>query len=344
MAQNDQKTLTITVPCYNAQDYMEKCLTTLLTGAPRVEIIIIDDGSHDKTGQIADEWASRYPETIRVHHQENGGHGEGINQGLKLATGRYFKVVDSDDWLDETALQKVLDKLDALETTGGVDLMVCNYVYTHADPKDNTTIRYANVFPAGETPVSWNGIRGLNMTQYLTMHACIFSVRVLRECGVVLPKHTFYEDDLFAYAPLPYVKKLCYLDVDLYRYLIGREGQTVSEATMCKNYHHQLVCNRLIFDCANVDELLKTQPKLGKLMYHELVTMCCSSAVFARMNGSPEAEKQLYELLDHIRAAGPVGRRLRSRSLASFLCVPGRFGRALCVNGYRLARRVVSFN
>ena len=75
MAQNDQKTLTITVPCYNAQDYMEKCLTTLLTGAPRVEIIIIDDGSHDKTGQIADEWASRYPETIRVHHQENGGHG-----------------------------------------------------------------------------------------------------------------------------------------------------------------------------------------------------------------------------------------------------------------------------
>ena len=85
MAQNDQKTLTITVPCYNAQDYMEKCLTTLLTGAPRVEIIIIDDGSHDKTGQIADEWASRYPETIRVHHQENGGHGEGINQGLKHA-------------------------------------------------------------------------------------------------------------------------------------------------------------------------------------------------------------------------------------------------------------------
>ena len=79
-------------------------------------------------------------------------------------------------------------------------------------------------------------------------------------------------------------------------------------------------------------------------MYHELVTMCCSSAVFARMNGSPEAEKQLYELLDHMQAAGPVGRRLRSRSLASFLCVPGRFGRALCVNGYRLARRVVSFN
>ena len=344
MAQNEQKTLTITVPCYNAQDYMEKCLKTLITGAPRVDIIIIDDGSKDDTGLIADRWAEKFPESIRVHHQENGGHGEGINQGLKLAKGRYFKVVDSDDWLDEKALQQVLDKLDALDKNGGVDLMVCNYVYTHADPKDNTTIRFGNVFPEGETPVGWSGIKGLNMKQYLTMHACIFSVRALRESGVVLPKHTFYEDDLFAYAPLPYVKKLCYMNVDLYRYLIGREGQTVSEATMCKNYHHQLLCNRLIFDCADVDKILKTEPKLGRLMVHELVTMCCSSAVFARMNGSPKAEKELYDLLDHIEAGGHVGKKLRRRSLASFLCIPGRFGRALCVNGYRMARRVVSFN
>lgn len=344
MAQNQQKTLTITVPCYNAQGYMEKCLKTLITGAPRVEIIIIDDGSKDNTGAIADAWAQKYPDMIRVHHQENGGHGEGINQGLKLASGRYFKVVDSDDWLDEAALQKVLDKLDALDQNGGVDLMVCNYVYTHADPKDNTTIRYANVFPAGETPVGWSGINGLNIKQYLTMHACIFSVRVLRECGVVLPKHTFYEDDLFAYAPLPYVKKLCYLDVDLYRYLIGREGQTVSEATMCKNYHHQLVCNRLIFDCADVDKILQEEPKLGRLMVHELVTMCSSSAVFARMNGTPQAEKELWELLDHMKEGGAVGKKVCSRSMASVLCIPGRLGRMICVNGYRMARRVVSFN
>lgn len=344
MAQSKQKTLTITVPCYNAQNYMEKCLKTLITGGPRVEIIIIDDGSKDNTGAIADRWSKEYPETVKVHHQENGGHGEGINQGLRLATGRYFKVVDSDDWVDEGALQRVLDKLDELDGQGGVDLMVCNYVYTHTDPRENTTIRYKNVFPQGEKPVDWNGIRGLNATQYLTMHACIFSVRALRACGVILPKHTFYEDDLFAYAPLVCVKKLCYLDVDFYRYLIGREGQTVSEATMCKNYRHQLKCNRMIYDCADVGEILKTQPKLGKLMYHELVTMCCSSSVFARMNGSPEAEQELKDLWTHIKNSGPIGKKLRYRSLASFVSIPGNLGRILCVNGYRLARRVVSFN
>ena len=174
----EQKTLTITVPCYNAQAYMEKCLRTLVTGAPRVEIIIIDDGSKDKTGAIADRWAEDY-DFIRVHHQENGGHGEGINQGLRLATGRYFKVVDSDDWLDTDALQRVLDRLDALDRDGGVDLMVCNYVYTHENPKENTTIRYGNCFPEGKV-VGWSGIPGLHGEQYVSTHACSSPGAVLR--------------------------------------------------------------------------------------------------------------------------------------------------------------------
>ena len=91
------KLLTVTVPCYNSQDYMENCINSLLTGGERVEIIIIDDGSQDQTGHIADDYAKKYPSMVRVIHQENGGHGEGINQGLKYATGTYFKVVDSDD-------------------------------------------------------------------------------------------------------------------------------------------------------------------------------------------------------------------------------------------------------
>ena len=91
------KLLTVTVPCYNSQDYMENCINSLLPGGDKVEIIIIDDGSKDATGAIADRYAEQYPNIVRVIHQENGGHGEGINQGLKHATGKYFKVVDSDD-------------------------------------------------------------------------------------------------------------------------------------------------------------------------------------------------------------------------------------------------------
>ena len=96
------KLLTVTVPCYNSQDYMEKCIQSILPGGERVEIIIIDDGSKDNTGRIADELAEQYPSIIRVIHQKNGGHGEGINQGLRHASGKYFKTVDSDSafWMN----------------------------------------------------------------------------------------------------------------------------------------------------------------------------------------------------------------------------------------------------
>ena len=96
-----EKLITFAVPCYNSEAYMRGCVDSLLAGGERVEIIIIDDGSTDATGAIADEYASQYPTIVKVVHQENGGHGEGINQGVKNATGIYFKVVDSDDKMSE---------------------------------------------------------------------------------------------------------------------------------------------------------------------------------------------------------------------------------------------------
>ena len=106
------KDISFVVPCYNSEGYMKKCIDSLLIGKEQVEIIIIDDGSTDKTGKIADQYHKKYPETVKVIHQENGGHGEGINTGLKHATGKYFKVVDSDDWLDEKAYKNLLKETD----------------------------------------------------------------------------------------------------------------------------------------------------------------------------------------------------------------------------------------
>ena len=97
------KLITFTVPCYNSAAYMDHCIETLLTAGEDAEIILVDDGSKDDTGKIADAYAEKYPTIVRVIHQENGGHGEGVNQGIRNATGVYFKVVDSDDWLDTAA-------------------------------------------------------------------------------------------------------------------------------------------------------------------------------------------------------------------------------------------------
>ena len=144
-----QKLITFAVPCYNSAAYMRHCIETLLSAGEQAEIILVDDGStKDDTPAICDEYAARYPTIVKAIHQENGGHGEGVNQGIRNATGLYYKVVDSDDWLDEAALRTVLAKLNTLIARGTApDLMICNYVYEHVEDNTSHTVRYTNVFP-----------------------------------------------------------------------------------------------------------------------------------------------------------------------------------------------------
>ena len=109
------KLLSIAIPCYNSQDYMESCIESLLVGGEEVEILIVDDGSSDRTAEIADDYARKYPTIVKAIHQENGGHGEAVNAGIRNATGLYFKVVDSDDWVNKEAYEVVvIAKADAI--------------------------------------------------------------------------------------------------------------------------------------------------------------------------------------------------------------------------------------
>lgn len=108
------KLLSIAIPCYNSESYMEKCIESLLPGGEEVEILIVDDGSSDRTGEIADAYAEKYPTIVRVIHQENGGHGAAVNTGIKNAQGLYFKVVDSDDWVNQESYELILHTLESL--------------------------------------------------------------------------------------------------------------------------------------------------------------------------------------------------------------------------------------
>ena len=143
------KLLSIAVPCYNSEGYMRNCIESLLPGGEEVEIIIVDDGStKDRTAEIADEYAAKYPSIVKAVHQENGGHGQAVNTGLKNATGLYFKVVDSDDWLDEENYPKVLAKLAELVHQGKApDMMICNYIYDKQGVKHKKAVSYASAFP-----------------------------------------------------------------------------------------------------------------------------------------------------------------------------------------------------
>lgn len=242
------KLLSIAIPCYNSEAYMEKCVNSLLPGGEEVEIIIVNDGSSDRTAEIAEAYAEKYPSIVKVVHQQNGGHGEAVNTGMKNATGLYFKVVDSDDWVDAEAYQKVLETLETLiRGPKNVDMLICNFVYEKQGAVRKKVMQYRHCFPVGKI-FGWEEIGHLPKGKYLLMHSMIYRTKLLYDCGVQLPKHTFYVDNIFAFEPLPYVETLYYLDVNFYRYFIGRADQSVNEAVMIRRIDQQIRVNKMMVD------------------------------------------------------------------------------------------------
>ena len=286
------KLLTVTVPCYNSQDYMEACIDSLLPGGERVEIIIIDDGSKDNTGAIADRYAQEYPGIVKVIHQENGGHGEGINQGLRHASGKYFKVVDSDDKVSEDFIP-FLDMLEKLDREGGVDLFVTNYYYVHSDGIGDRSINYSNCLPKDKV-FGWEETKPFLMTQLLTIHSSTFRTEVMRKCGAELPRKVFYEDNLMICRSLPDVATMYYMDIDLYRYTIGREGQSVQDDVSRRRYTHHLQIAETCFKSVNLDQL--SCKELKRYMKHELFMLFGIATLFTRLNKNEQAEEDLEKM------------------------------------------------
>ena len=263
------KYITFAVPCYNSQDYMRRCVDSLLAGGRDVEIILINDGSSDDTGRIADEYQLRHPDIVRAVHKPNGGHGSGVTKGLELARGLYYKVVDSDDWLDAGAYRMLLGRIRELcgggraEFGEGIpDLFVCNYVYDHLDEGRKRSMDYRNIFPADEM-CGWNDIGRFRPSQYLIMHALMFRTDVLRASGVKLPEHTFYVDNLFSYQPLPFAERIYYMDIDLYHYYLGRDDQSVNEKVLMKRIDQQIRVTEMVAKSVDLKEVKKTSPKLA---------------------------------------------------------------------------------
>lgn len=332
------KYISFVVPCYNSEDYMEHCIETLLIGKEDVEIIIVDDGSTDNTGKIADDYQKKYPTIVKAIHQKNGGHGEGINTGLKHATGKYFKVVDSDDWVDKRAYKTLLKRIKNIDS----DLIIMNYVYSYTDGRKDQVINFKNVFKDNQES-SWSETRHFKVTQYLSLHSMMYKKSVLDACNIKLPKHVFYEDNLFIYWPLPKTKTIYYMDLDFYRYFIGRPDQSVQETQMIKYSSHQVtvsksVCN--MYDLSQIEDR-----KLRKIMHRECVLLMTIGVCFSRISRDDAGEKQYKELWDSVKEGNPkLYKKIRHLSMAGVVSIPGKVGRAITIWGFRLAHRFVKFN
>ncbi len=335
------KLLSVAVPCYNSQDYMAHAVESLLSGGDEVEILIVDDGSSDATARIADDYERRYPGIVHAVHKENGGHGDAVMTGLAHASGRYFKVVDSDDWVDAGALKKVLETLRAFGE-GELDMLISNYVYDKVCAVKKHTVRYLHALPRGRL-FGWEEARHFFKGQYILMHSVIYRTSLLRECGLTLPKHTFYVDNIYVYAPLGHVEKMYYLDVDLYHYFIGREDQSVQESVMIRRIDQNLKVNRMLFDAADPFEMDSIPKRNYMLNYLEIITTV--SSVLLIKSGTEENLKKKDELWEYIRQKNPAAYRvLRRRFFGRALHLRGKAGRRFVLILYGISRKIFGFN
>lgn len=340
------KLLSIAVPCYNSGAYMKKCIDSLLEGGEDVEILIVDDGSTDGTAEIADGYARRYPAIVKAIHQENGGHGAAVNTGIRNAEGLYFKVVDSDDWLKKEAYLQALDTLR--ELAGGayaLDMLICNFVYEKEGEKRRKVMHYRRILPVGSL-FSWEGCRYFSKGHYILMHSVIFRTRLLRECGLQLPEHTFYVDNLYVFEPLPYVKNMYYLDVNLYRYYIGREGQSVNEEIMISRIDQQIRVNKIMIDYL-VDrkpEIVRNK-RLYQYMRNYLEIITTVSSVLLIRSGTGENLEKKKELWKYLKSKDRgLFFWMRHGILGSAMNLPGRSGRKISVSGYKICQKIFKFN
>ena len=337
------KTITFAVPCYNSAEYMDACIESLLAVGDDVEVIIVNDGSSDGTAAKADSWQERYPDIVCAVHQENGGHGAAVNAGLEHAHGRYFKVVDSDDWLDAEAMAEVMGYLrEQMEYADPTDLVIANYVYEKVHENARTVIRYKNVFPVAQE-FTWDDVGTFNPSQYLLMHSVIYRTDLLRDAGLELPRHCFYVDNIFVYQPLPCVQTLYYLDVDMYRYFIGREDQSVNESVMLSRLDQQLRVTRIMIDTVDVEAI--ENKRLRHYMENYLSMMMTICSIFLRMRNQPGDKEALDGIWEYLRDADPaLYRRVRLKVLNLGANLPTELGRRIGIGGYHVAQRIFKFN
>lgn len=280
--END-KLLSVVVPSYNASKYLDFNLQSFLRPSvpEKLEVIVVDDGSTDDTARIADAYHEKYPETIKVIHKENGGHGSGINAGLRAATGKYFKVVDADDWVDHEALERLLDyiasfdaaaanadtDIDAAQVQADVkarardkavscpDVIYNNYYWRLTDEaKSPDAYERKTEFTEPFSGVEYRKVYDFESIAdrcYVKMHNMTIRTDILREHQIHIDERCYYVDMEYILYPVPYVETIAFLPEFLYQYQIGRQGQSMNPAKMQRNatqYDHVLASIYAYYD------------------------------------------------------------------------------------------------
>lgn len=222
------KLLTVVIPTYNMEAYLGRCLESLIIDRnllEKVEVLVINDGSKDCSSEIAHGYEEKYPEAFRVIDKENGNYGSCVNRGLAEATGKYFRLLDADDWFNTLSFKDFVKHLEICDS----DVVLTNYSQRYANKSvlfDYLEFESGKTYRIDVIPDLKNGF---------CMHALTFRLGLLKEVGLKHQEGISYTDIEYDYYPLTKAETLIYYSLDLYQYFIGRDGQTISNASFLKN-------------------------------------------------------------------------------------------------------------
>jgi glycosyltransferase involved in cell wall biosynthesis len=250
-----KKVLAIGIPSYNGEPYLDRCIPTFIHPdiMDKIEVIIVNDGSKDKTKEIAESYQKKYPNTVVVINKENGGHGSAVNAALYYTEAKYYKVVDCDDWVDTEKLVKLvefLEKTDAELLTNNYDTVDMETGVTTL--VSNEGIEYGKVYSFDELK---------NKDVYFSIHSTTYKTKILKDHNIKLQEKTFFVDVEYQLLPIPYINTIVFLEDIVYKYMVGNVNQSVNMDNFVRRYdNHDRVVKRII-DFLNNNELSDSKYK-----------------------------------------------------------------------------------
>ena len=253
--------------------------------------------------------------------------------------------MDSDDWVEERALIKIIRRLKLLEERETpVDMFLANFIYDREGVFHKNVMQFRHAFPQNRI-ISWDDMGHMRQTQYILMHNIIYRTDVLRKCGMKLPEHTFYVDNIFAFQPLPHCEKFYYMDVNLYHYTIGRDDQSVNEKVMLGRIDQQIRVNRIMIDLFASQNWSGLDKNVRKYMFIYLNKIMTVTSVMLLVGGTAEDYEKKGELWSYTKRRDyKLYYRLRMSLLGVLTNLPTNLGKKTTVRGYKLIRHIIHFN
>lgn len=290
------KALTISVAAYNVEKYLEKCLDSFCVPEimKDIEVLIVNDGSTDRTAEIAAEYVAKYPATFILINKENGGHGSTINTGIQAASGKYFKLVDADDWVERDGLIQLVEILKEQE----VDAVLSPYYMVEAENGKKT--RMACYPVQAKSPNLKAETKQMKRFWNPVMHTITYRTAILQKNFLPIDEHCFYVDVEYVFFYFRYVENVLIADTPVYNYLVGTSGQSVNMHNMVKRREQHLrVCKRLL-------ELI-AEPSCRQTAIQSIIKNCVVNhyRILMHIEEGKQSKTELQEFDKYLKASYP---------------------------------------